>query len=303
MKSPGSSETVREAAPKALVLGGATGLLGQALTRTLTQAGWHVETLGRADGNITDIAFLTNRLAQSGPDVVFNAAAWTQVEEAEAQPEQARLLNCTLPDALARTLKSLGHGHLVHFSTDFVFSGQKNVAWTEQDTPKPISVYGSTKLAGEQAVLEILAERTCVVRTAWLFGPGRKNFVQTILDKAKHAESVQVVFDQTGSPTYSLDLAHWSVALAEKRATGLWHAVNGGQATWAELASEAITLSRCRCRVVPVSSEQWPQKAKRPAWSVLDTSKLAGFLNHAPRPWPQALRDYLYSILEADNND
>ncbi|MDR3357721.1 MAG: dTDP-4-dehydrorhamnose reductase [Desulfovibrio sp.] len=285
----------KTATPKALVLGGATGLLGQALVKVLAGRGWQVESLGRTDGNLTDIAFLTRRLARSAADVVFNAVAWTRVDDAEEHPEQARLLNCTLPDALARILKSIGQGHLVHYSTDFVFSGQERAPWREEDTPKPASVYGETKLAGEQAVLGLLPGSACVLRTAWLFGPGRKNFVETILAKSRAADTVQVVFDQTGSPTYTLDLARWSAALAEKRAAGLWHTVNSGHANWAELAAETLALAGSRCQVIPVSSGQWPQKARRPAWSVLDVTKLGNSLGQPPRPWPQALRDYLYS--------
>ncbi|MDR2745108.1 MAG: dTDP-4-dehydrorhamnose reductase [Desulfovibrio sp.] len=293
MSIPGTQQ--KASTPKALVLGGATGLLGQALVNVLAGRGWQVETLGRTDGNLTDIAFLARCLAKSAADVVFNAVAWTRVDDAEDHPEQARLLNCTLPDALARILKSIGEGHLVHFSSDFVFSGQGRIPWREEDAPKPASVYGRTKLAGEQAVLRLLPDRTCVLRTAWLFGPGRKNFVETILNESRTAETVQVVFDQTGSPTYTLDLAQWSAALAEKRAVGVWHAVNGGRANWAELAAEVVALAGSRCQVIPVPSEQWPQKAKRPAWSVLDVTKLSNSLGQPPRPWPQALRDYLYS--------
>jgi dTDP-4-dehydrorhamnose reductase len=285
----------RSSAQKALVLGGATGLLGQALVNALAGRGWQVETLGREDGNLTDIAFLAQRLAKSAADVVFNAVAWTRVDDAEDHPEQARLLNCTLPDALARILKSIGQGHLVHFSTDFVFSGQGRAPWREEDAPKPASVYGRTKLAGDQAVLRLLPDKACVLRTAWLFGPGRENFVQTILHKSRNADTVRVVFDQTGSPTYTPDLAQWSAALAEKRAVGLWHAVNSGRASRAELAAEVVALSEGRCQIIPVSSENWPQKAMRPVWSVLDTMKLGNALGRPPRPWPQALRDYLYS--------
>ena len=293
MSKPGTRQNA--ASPKALVLGGATGLLGQALVRVLAGRNWQVEILGRTDGCLTDIAFLTQRLASSAADVVFNAVAWTGVDDAEDHPEQARLVNCTLPDVLARILKSIGQGHLVHFSTDFVFSGQRRTPWREEDAPNPVSVYGRTKLAGEQAVLRLLPDRSCVLRTAWLFGPGRKNFVETILHKSRIADTVQVVFDQTGSPTYTLDIAQWSAALAEKRTVGLWHAANSGRANWAELAAEAVALTGGRCRVIPVPSEQWPQKARRPVWSVLDVTKLSNFLEQPPRPWPQALRDYLYS--------
>lgn len=280
---------------KALVLGGATGLLGQALKRVLTARGWQVETLGRADGNLLDMAFLESRIESAAADVVFNAVAWTGVDDAEDHPEEALLLNRTLPDALARVLKAVGRGLLVHYSTDFVFSGPRETPWREEDAPNPASVYGRTKLAGEEAVLRVLPERACVLRTAWLFGPGRKNFVETILAACQRRDSISVVHDQTGSPTYTLDLAQWSVSLAEKQGTGLWHAVNSGHSSWCELACEAISLTAGPCRVEPVPSSQWPQKAQRPVYSVLDTGKLADFLGLKPRAWPQALRDFLFS--------
>lgn len=279
---------------KALVLGGATGLLGQALVRVLTARGWQVTTLGRGDGNLQDMNFLQERLERAEADAVFNTVAWTQVDDAEDHPDDAMLINRTLPDALARILRNIGSGLLVHYGTDFVFSGNSHRALTEEDTPHPLSVYGKTKLAGEEAVLDDLPDRSLVLRTAWLFGPGRRNFVQTILDACRRRDVISVVHDQNGSPTYTLDLAHWSALLVEAGQTGLWHAANSGRASWCELACEAVSLAGNPCRVEPIPGSQWPQKARRPAFSVLNCDKLANFLGETPRPWPQALRDYLF---------
>lgn len=283
----------------ALILGGDTGLVGQALVRVLAAQGWQTRCLGRRDGNLLDMEFLRAAMLDAAPDVVFNALGWTRVDDAEAHPEEALLANRTLPDALARTLAALGSGHLVHFSTDFVFSGPHNGPWRETDTPDPLSVYGKTKLAGEEAVLRALPERSCVVRTAWLFGPGRKNFVTTILEACQRRDAVSVVHDQVGSPTYTLDLARWCACLAEARATGIWNAVNSGTASWCELAAEAIALTSGPCRVEPISAADWPQCAPRPVYSVLDNTRLAEFLGEKPRPWPRALRDYLFGEYQA----
>jgi dTDP-4-dehydrorhamnose reductase len=280
---------------KALVLGGKTGLLGQALTQVLRANNWQTSTLGRQDGNLLDGKFLQQAIMHHAPDVIFNTIAWTQVDAAEDNAEDALLWNRTLPATLAQILKPLDTGHLVHYSTDFVFSGEGKRLWNEEDEPAPGSVYGQTKLEGEQSVLKLLPERSCILRTAWLFGPGRKNFVQTILNACCKNKELKVVHDQVGSPTYTMDLAEWSMALAQHRASGIWHAVNSGQASWCELASEAVSLSGSQCRVIPINSAQWPQKAQRPACSVLSTQKLAAFLGKAPRPWPQALREYLFS--------
>lgn len=279
---------------KALVLGGATGLVGQALTRALAAAGWETRIFSRTDGNLLDLDFLRALLEETAADVVFNALGWTRVDAAEEHPEEALLANRTLPDAIARSLAALGHGHLMHFSTDFVFSGQHDGPWRETDAPNPISIYGRTKLAGEEAVLKALPDRSCIVRTAWLFGPGRSNFVDVILKACSQKEAVSVVHDQIGSPTYTLDLAKWCEKLAQVRATGIWNAVNSGVASWCELASEAIALTSAPCRVEPIPASAWPQAAQRPANSTLDNSKLAEFLGEKPRPWPRALREYLF---------
>lgn len=279
---------------KALVLGGATGLLGQALARALTARGWEVACLGRSQGNLLDPAFLRAALEREAADVVFNAVAWTAVDDAEEHADEAGQLNRALPDMLARILAA-GNGFLVHFSTDFIFGAGGDTPWGEADEPQPDSVYARTKLEGERAVLAALPDRTCVLRTAWLFGPGRKNFVDAILAACRRRDAIRVVHDQVGSPTYTLDLAQWSAALAERRAAGVWHAVNSGRASWCELACEAVSLAGVSCRVEAIGSEEWPQKARRPAFSVLDNGKLASFLGKAPRPWPQALRDYIFT--------
>ena len=146
----------------------------------------------------------------------------------------------------------------------------------------------------KQDVLNELPDRSLVLRTAWLFGPGRRNFVQTILDACRRRDVISVVHDQNGSPTYTLDLALWSARLAEAGQTGLWHAANSGRASWCELACEAVALAGSPCRVEPIPGSAWPQKARRPAFSVLNCDKLAQFLGETPRPWPQALRDYLF---------
>lgn len=279
--------------PRALILGGRTGLLGQALVRACNARHWNVQSLGRDDGDLLDYDWLVAAIESAQPDIIFNTIAWTQVDAAEEHASEAYRWNRALPSLLGRIV----HGsptHLLHYSTDFVFSGHADQPYTEEDTPEPASVYGASKLEGEEALRQNAPKNSCIVRTAWLFGPGRRNFVSVIVDACKKKDAISVVHDQKGSPTYSLDLAHWSVLLAEKKATGLFHAVNGGRATWCELACEAVALAETTCRVEPISSAEWPQKAKRPSYSVLGTSKLTATLGVAPRPWPQALRDYIF---------
>lgn len=281
---------------RALILGGRTGLLGQALVRTLHAREWETFTLGREDGDLLDPAVLDSAVEKAHPNVIFNSMGWTQVDAAEDEPAAAMQWNRALPASLARLVKGTDM-FLVHYSTDFVFGGQppQNMrAYTEQDETQPRSVYGVSKLAGETLVLENAPDNACVLRTAWLFGPGRKNFITTILDACRKRDAINVVHDQIGSPTYTMDLALWSALLAEKRATGLFNAVNGGRASWCELACEAVALAEAPCRVSPISSSKWPQKAERPTFSVLDTAHLAATIGITPRPWPRALREYIF---------
>ncbi|MFV0421372.1 dTDP-4-dehydrorhamnose reductase [Oleidesulfovibrio sp.] len=280
-------------ARKALVLGGQSGLLGQALVSELSNAGWQVTAHGRQDADVLDFAALERYIESEAPDVVFNTVAYTQVDKAEDEQDAATRLNKALPAALGRIALNQGL-HLVHYSTDFIFSGHKESPYTEEDLPEPQSVYGSSKLAGEQALLSLQLPKLTIIRTSWLFGPGRGNFVQTILGLCGSRPEITVVHDQTGSPTYTPDLAHNSRLLIEKDATGIFHIANGGQATWCELAAEAVSLAQLPCQVRPIPSSGYPQKAKRPAFSVLDTSRFTEYTGVRPRPWIQALRDYIF---------
>jgi dTDP-4-dehydrorhamnose reductase len=259
----------------------------------LTCFAWPATPLGRQDGQILDVDFLARKIKRIAPDVIFNAIAWTQVDLAEEQPAEAMALNRGLVSSLAHSIKGTSI-RLVQYSTDFVFDGAQQTPYTIEDAPNPESVYGTTKLAGEQTLLGALPpEQYCIIRTAWLFGPGRKNFVSTILNACHKRDSIDVVHDQTGSPTYTRDLAQWSLKLAELNADGVFHAVNAGEASWCDLACESVSLAEAPCRVNPISSAQWRQKAKRPHFSVLDAGRLAQ-VGIVPRPWPQALREYLY---------
>lgn len=276
----------------ALVLGGETGLLGQALVQELQFRNLYVHTLGRNNGNIFDINFLSQKLQEISPDFVFNTIALTQVDDAEDKEEECIKVNAEFPKNLAKLLLG-SHTQLIHYSTDFVFDGEKKSPYTENDTPNPQSVYGKTKCMGEKNVLEILPRQSLVLRTAWLFGLGRKNFVATILRFAKEKGSLNVVSDQKGSPTSTQDLARWSALLAEKKKTGLYHAVNSGEASWYDLAKNAVEMSSLQCAVSPIASNAWPQKAKRPSYSVLNNEKLSRDLGHTPRDWHEALAEYI----------
>ncbi len=286
----------------ALVLGGKTGLLGRPLVAALKGAGFSVKaTAGHEDMALyqsTDA--LTEYVDRIEPDYIFNTIAYTQVDKAEDEPEAAGFLNASFPGMLGRIVKTRPI-HLVHYSTDFVFQGNKNVPYKPDDPTGPLSIYGKTKLSGEQALLEQALNACSIIRSAWLFGPGKKNFITTILGLCRKNGTVRVVDDQTGSPTYTVDLAQYSVKLVEFGATGLFHIANGGQASWCEFATEAVRCAQVECSVTPIASAEYPQKATRPAYSVLDASNFTRVTGITPRPWPQALREYL--LLEESHQE
>ncbi len=284
---------------KLLVLGGKTGMLGQAICKIAKNQGLDFVTLGREDGDVTDLEFLKTKIIEINPTIIFNTIAYTAVDKAEDDVQNANLINKRIPEMLACILKNTNI-FLIHYSTDFVFDGKKTSPYIETDVTNPLSVYGETKLAGEIALQKL--ENCAILRTAWLFGAGRKNFISTILKYAQEKDSLKVVHDQFGSPTCTKDLAEMSFAVAKKRATGLFHAVNAGQASWCELASEAVSIFNLHTFVEPICTKDWPQKAIRPNFSVLSTKKMSEVVGYTPRPWIQALREYILENLDCLKN-
>ena len=284
---------------KALVLGGRTGLLGQALVNALTTAGWEVSTAGRPTLDPLNMDALEACIDEAAPEIIFNTVAWTQVDLAEDQEEAAFALNRALPAQLGRIVRQRDL-YLVHYSTDFVFNGRKGAPYEETDEPGPLGVYGKSKLAGEQALIQYCPEHCCIVRTAWLFGPGRKNFITAILDRCAREGSVKVVHDQVGSPTYAPDLAEASLRLVGARATGIVHVANSGRASWCEFAAKAVSLAGLPCSVRAITSADYPLKAARPAYSALSSARYTELTGHHMRPWPQALRDYIFQHVPSE---
>jgi len=278
----------------AVVLGGKTGLLGQALSMAMTRRGWTVHALGRDDLDIFDRPAVENFLTRTGADLLFNTVAYTRVDQAEDEPAEAARLNRQLPLVVGQAARSTGV-RLVHYSTDFVFNGKKSSPYTVSDQPDPRSVYGQTKLQGERELLALNLPDLLIIRTSWLFGPCKTNFVTRILELAAQRPELSVVHDQVGSPSYTPDLAVNSLALVEKRAAGIFHLANSGQASWCELADEAVRGADLPCRIKPIPSSEYPQKADRPAYSVLDLSAFTAVTGITPRPWLQALREFLFS--------
>ena len=274
-----------------LILGG-TGLLGQALIAVLHELRLTPLAPGRQELDVLNFKALEDYLDAHRPSAIFNAVAYSQVEDAEDDENAAMPLNRDLPAKLAELTQSRG-SWLMHYSTDFVFDGKKKFPYTPEDHPNPLNAYGRSKLAGENAILSLNTSTACIVRTAWLFGPGRKNFVRTILGKALEGSSLRVVDDQVGSPTFTEDLAHYSLSLAQTRAPGIFHIVNRGSVSWYTLAKTILEFKGLGTPITPVKTEDFPMKATRPAYSVLHTKKFTEATGIVPRPWTEALADYL----------
>jgi dTDP-4-dehydrorhamnose reductase len=263
-------------APTAWLVTGATGQLGTDLQVLLTGA--DVTALGRRELDLTDEAqvrgvvgaWRDDALARGARPVVLNAAAYTAVDAAETDEATAELVNGRAPGWLAQELA--GRGRLVHVSTDYVFAGDATRPYRTDDEPAPRTAYGRTKLTGEQAVAAVGGDAV-VVRTAWVYAAHGKNFVRTMLRLEREHDTVSVVDDQTGSPTWSHDLARGLVEVALSPARGVLHATNDGATTWHGLAQAVFAgVGADRDRVLPVPTSAYPTPAPRPAYSVLDGS-------------------------------
>ncbi len=283
----------------ALILGGKTGLLGQALAHVMKMPQWQAFCPGRNELDVFDSSEIKKYIKKHNIDTIFNTIAYTAVDQAEDDPEQAHTLNRDLPALLGKICQADSIS-LVHYSTDFVFNGSKTTPYTTEDQATPQSVYGKTKLLGEKALLSNTWDKLIIIRTAWLFGPFKTNFVDKIISLARENKCLNIVHDQVGSPTYTIDLAKHSLKLAETDSSGVFHLANKGQASWCELASEAIKCAGLYCSPTPVTSSEYPQKAKRPPYSVLDCSKYSMITGCKPRTWTQSLRDYVYHYQETD---
>jgi len=271
-------------------------MLGQAVAAAATRLGHDVVALSRAELDVTDADHVRRVVAAAEPRAVVNCAAWSDVDGAETAETTATAINGDGAGNLARAVAETG-ARIVHVSTDYVFDGVREHAaggsgepWIESDAVNPIGAYGRSKLAGEEQVAAATAEHA-IVRTAWLFGSGGRNFVDTMLALGHERDEVSVVTDQVGSPTWTAHLAEGLVELAERRGdVGILHAAGGGACSWYDLAVEVFDRAGVRCRVLPTTSDRFPRPARRPAYSVLGTER-----DEAPvlPPWQDGVAAYL----------
>jgi dTDP-4-dehydrorhamnose reductase len=245
--------------------------------------------------NVTDSEAVEKFVAKYVPDVIINCAAYTAVDKAEDEPENAMWLNRDAVSNLAGAADKQG-SFMVQVSTDFVFDGENSVPYREDDIPCPVSVYGLSKLDGEEAMMACL-QKGLIIRTSWLYSSFGNNFVKTILKNAVEKGELNVVNDQVGSPTYARDLAMTILEILPQALSSnqleLFHYANEGFCSWYDFAGEIISISGLSCKVNPIKSLDYKAKAKRPAYSVLDTSTIKKRFGIKIPGWRESLRECL----------
>jgi len=245
--------------------------------------------------NLTNKTQVNDFILKTSPDWIINCAAYNFVDKAESETENAFMVNAESVKNIAESVKGTDC-KFIHISSDYVFDGKSNLPYTEDSPVNPLSVYGKSKLAGEEFALS--HNRTMIIRTSWLYSSFGHNFVRTILKKSRETDSLRVVFDQTGTPTYAADLAEAIIEIVSgvirnKIAfhAGIYHYSNEGVCTWYDLAEAVISEVRSECKVFPVLSEEYPVVAQRPAYSVLNKSKIKETYNIDIPHWRKSLSE------------
>lgn len=289
---------------KRIAITGANGQLGQTLMRSAAFEVHELLPLGRSDMDITDQAKVSATLDSLKPDIIINAAAYTAVDAAESNAEDAYSINEQGVKHLARWAKS-NKAHLIHISTDFVFAGDRNRPYKVDEATGPISLYGQSKLAGEKMLATLLPGKATIVRTAWLYSPYNANFMKTMLRLMRERDVLHVVDDQIGTPCSTQSLVACLHAVVELNEPGaIYHWTDAGVASWYDFAvaiqEEALALSLLdhAISINPISTEKYKTAAARPAYSVLDKSKALLELQCPQLHWREALRDTLRTLSE-----
>lgn len=284
-----------------LLLYGGSGQLGFELCKRAEDLNFELVSPHESEVDICDrdqLKFLANEIR---PDVIVNAAAYTAVDQAEEEEELAFRVNRDGAKYVAESAQVVD-ARVIHLSTDYVFSGEGGEPLMEDDKTDPISVYGQSKLAGEEEVLTMIPDSAVVVRTSSLHGKMGQNFVHTMVDLFHEREVVQVVNDQTMSPTWAGWLAEAVLDLCRVDRNGVVHACSGAAVTWFDFASEILEIITPALKeghsvsLEPVSTEEFPRPAPRPRYSVMDVSKLEGILGRSVLPWREGLRAHLYEM-------
>jgi len=299
--------TAKTATLPRILLIGADGQVGWELRRTLATLGDVVAaSLDGATGprvDLSDPCSLSRVVQESDPNAVVNAAAYTAVDRAESEGELARRINAEAPGMLGGLLRDKGVP-IIHYSTDFVFSGETKCPYRENDEPGPLNVYGKTKLGGEQSLVASGAN-AIVLRTSWVYGVRGSNFLLTMLRLFGERDELRIVDDQVGAPTWSRMLAEVTAQILYRilhgkmdaeRVKGVYHATNGGETSWFDFARAILDASGRHCDLVPIPTSEYPTPAHRPAYSVLDNSKLHETFGLALPDWETSLHQCLEDL-------
>ncbi|MDM3860658.1 MAG: dTDP-4-dehydrorhamnose reductase [Aphanizomenon gracile PMC644.10] len=290
---------------KSILLIGSNGQVGTELQHTLS-SNYKVITVARPEIDLTQPEKLRQIIRETQPEIIINAAAYTAVDKAESEPENAHIVNTLAPQILAEESQKSG-SFLIHISTDYVFNGNSNHPYQETDNTNPLSVYGQTKLAGEIAIQNICSQHL-ILRTAWVYGTyGKSNFVKTMLRLGKERPEVRVVADQIGSPTWARNIALAITQIIPQLASetaGIYHYTNSGVASWYDFAiaifeeAEKLGFPLKIENIIPITTPEYPTPAKRPAYSVLACEKISKVLGTYSPHWRQELRLMLKELQE-----
>jgi dTDP-4-dehydrorhamnose reductase len=300
-----------------ILITGAKGMLGSDMINILSSS-FEVRGVTRNDFDITDYSKTIEFLTDIKPHIIIHTAGYTKVDDCESNKETALNVNAAGTKNLAIGCKEI-KAKLIYISTDYIFNGKKRTPYLEDDIPDPISVYGDSKLRGEQAVQDILKD-FIIIRTSWLFGKNGNNFISAILKQTDNNKIIKVVNDQIGSPTYTIDLSHaieklisYSIsfplprgerqgshcceALQWEAVRGVFNVTNSGHCSWYQFTKKILEFAGIKgVEVMPITSEELNRPARRPAYSVLDCSKFKNTTNYQMRHWKDALKDYLYNL-------
>ena len=282
-----------------LLITGANGQLGSEIRDLATNDNINSYIFTDIDElDITDLDAVCNYIQIHKPDFIINCAAYTAVDKAEDDFELCSKINYLAVENIAKGAKRVG-AKVIHVSTDYVYGGDSSTPYVESDATEPKSVYGSTKLKGEMILIDILPEDSITIRTSWLYSTYGKNFVKTMIMLGKERASLNVVSDQRGTPTYAKDLAKaiMQIANADKFIAGIYNYSNEGECTWYDFACEIHKIAGVECVVNPISSKEYPTKAKRPAYSVLDKSKIKRTFGLNIPNWEESLNECIRILI------
>ena len=290
-----------------ILVTGANGQLGHEMQRVAKSSNHNYIFTDVADGyeklDITNIEDIRSMVKKNNVDIIVNCAAYTNVDKAESDYDTANLINNTAAGNLATAMKEAG-GTLIHISTDYVFQGDRNTPCQEDWTTNPLGVYGKTKLAGEAAIAATGCNNI-IIRTAWLYSQWGKNFVKTMQSLTASHDTLKVVFDQVGTPTFAGDLADviaHIINTGQTNKTGIYHFSNEGVCSWYDFAKLICKLSGNTCDINPCYSEEFPSPVKRPHFSVLDKKKIKETFGIKVPYWTDSLEVCIKQLAEANNN-